>query len=69
MFPQGARFIQDINEVIDMFPEDKDDEFLSSAESRPKREIYGAGIDQLLMSFDGNTYSSGGKYEGTRVKI
>ena len=36
MFPQGARFIQDINEVIDMFPEDKDDKLLRSSESRQK---------------------------------
>ena len=45
MFPEGSRFIQDINQVIEMFPEDKDNEVLRSAESRPKKENSGAGID------------------------
>ena len=59
MFPEGAIFMQDINEVIDMFLEDKDDEVFRSAGSRPKRENTGAGIDRLVMSFDGKTYHSG----------
>ena len=51
--------MQDVNEFIDILPENKDDEVLSSAESRPKGEIYGAGIDQFLMSFYGNPYNLG----------
>ena len=42
-----------------MFQKEKYDEFLRIAESRPKRENTGAGIDQLVMSFDGKTYKSG----------
>ena len=38
-----------------MFPEEKDGEVLRSAESRPKRENVCAGIDRLVMSFDGKT--------------
>ena len=32
---------------------------MRSSESRPKRENDGAGIYQLVMSFDGKTYKSG----------
>ena len=42
-----------------MFLENKEDEVLRSAESIPKREKSGAGIDRLLMSFDGRTYNLG----------
>ena len=43
-----------------MFPEEKDGEVLRSAESRPKRDIVGAVIYQLVISFYGKTYKSGG---------
>ena len=46
--------MRDINEVIEMFPEDKYNEVLRGAEIRPKRENDGAGIYQLVMSFNGN---------------
>ena len=55
MFSEGTRFIQDTNEVIKMFREEKDGEFLMSVESRTKTENAGAVIDQLLMYFDGMT--------------
>ena len=58
MFPEGTRFMQDINKAIKMFPEKKEDEVLRSTESRPKRENSSAGIDRLVTSFDGNTYKS-----------
>ena len=51
IFPEGERFIQDINDVIGMIPEYKDDEVLSSAKSRPKRENSGAVIDRLVIFF------------------
>ena len=51
--------MQNINEVVYMFPEEKDSEFLRSAESRPKREYSGAGIDRFVISFDWKTYKSG----------
>ena len=51
--------MQEINEVIEMFPSEKDGEVLRSAESRPKRENAGAGIDRLLMYLDGNKYKLG----------
>ena len=59
MFPERSIFMQDTNEVIEIPPEEKDDEVLRSAESIPKREKAGAGIDRLLMSFDGRTYNLG----------
>ena len=59
MFPGGARFTQGIKQAIEISPEGKDDEVLRVAESRPTRENTGAGIDQLVMSFYGNTYKSG----------
>ena len=55
MFPEGVIFMQEIDEVIKMFPEEKGGEDLSSAEIRPKRENAGAGIDRLLMYFYGKT--------------
>ena len=57
MFPEGARFVQDINEVIDMLPEDKYNEFLKSAEITSKRENAGTGIDPLEIYFDDKTYN------------
>ena len=53
-----------------MFPEEKDNEVLRSMESRPKRDNIGAGIERLLIYFDGKTYKlgGGGYNEGTRVK-
>ena len=69
MFPEGAIFTQDINEVIEIIPEDKYDEVLSSMETRPKRDNTGVGIDQLVNSFYGKTYKSDFFVnEGTRVK-
>ena len=59
MFPEGYRFVQDINEVIEIFTEEKYSEVLRSVEIRPKRENLDAGIDRLVMSFDGKTYHSG----------
>ena len=44
MFPEGARFMQDINEAIEIFPENKDDEVLISAENVPKRDNAAVGI-------------------------
>ena len=44
MFPEGARFMQDINEAIEIFPEEKDDEVLISAENVPKRDNAAVGI-------------------------
>ena len=55
MFPSGARLIQGINEVINISLEEKYGEVFKSAESRPKRENASAGIDRLVMSFDGKT--------------
>ena len=45
IFPEGVKSMQDTSDVIDLFPEKKDSEVLRSAESRPKRENTGAGID------------------------
>ena len=46
LFLDGARFMQDINEVIKISPEQKNDEVLRSTESIPKREKAGAEIYQ-----------------------
>ena len=54
--------MQDINGIIEISPEEKDNEVLRIAESIPKRENSGGGIEQLVMSFDGKTYKSGKKY-------
>ena len=51
--------MQYINEVIDVLPEEKDYKVFRSAESIPKRENAGAGIDRLVMYFDGKTYKLG----------
>ena len=53
--------MQDINDVIEMFPEEKYDEVLRRAESIPKRENDGAGIDRLVMFFMG-THTSRGNF-------
>ena len=47
MFPEGDIFMKYRNDVIKMFPEEKDDGVLRSAESRPKMENTGAVIDQF----------------------
>ena len=60
MSPEGARFMQEIHEVIQMCPEEKYYGLLRSLEGRPKRENSRAGIDRLVIYFDGNTYKSGG---------
>ena len=49
MFPEGSIFMQDINEVILMSPEEKDNEVLISTESRTKRDNAGGGIDRLVI--------------------
>ena len=61
--------MQDINKVIDMLPEEKHDEVLRRAESRPKRENVGARLYRLVMYFDRKTYKSGFFYEGKKPKI
>ena len=53
--------IQDLDDVIEMFPEEANDEDLRIAENRPKLQNPGAGIDILFMSLDGKTYKSGNK--------
>ena len=53
--------MQDLDDLIEIFPEEANDEYFRSAENRPKRQNYGTRIDQLIMSFDGNTYNSGNK--------
>ena len=60
--------MKDVNELIDMLPEDKEDEVLKSAESRPKGENSGAVIYQLVMSFMVINTSRRKKYEVIRVK-
>ena len=35
MFPEGSRFIQDIIEVIEVFPEEASDEAFRGAENKP----------------------------------
>ena len=47
MFSEREIFLKDRNDVIKMFPEEKDDGVLRSAESRPKMENTGAVIDQF----------------------
>ena len=60
----------DINEVVKISPEEKEGEVLRSSESIPKMENSGAGIDRLVMLFDGKTYKSGNFFnERKRVKI
>ena len=51
--------MHDIKYVIDMFLEEKNGEVLRSSESRQKKENAGAGIDRLVMYFDGKTNKSG----------
>ena len=62
MFVEGERFMQDINEAIGIFPEDKDNEVLRRAEIIPKRENNSAGIDRLVKSFDRKTYIWGNNF-------
>ena len=69
MFPERARFMQDINEVIEIFPEEKDDEILRSAKNRPKKKYFGIGIDRLVMFLMGRHTSRGNVFhKGTIVK-
>ena len=58
MFTEGARFVQNINEVIRMLLEEASNGVLRSAENRPKRKNYGKGIDLLVILFDGKTHKS-----------
>ena len=50
--------MQDLDDVIKMFPEGASDEVLRSSENRPKRDNFGSGIESLVMSFDEKTYKS-----------
>ena len=61
MFPEGTSFIQDINEVIEIFIEESSNEVLRRDENIRKRQNAGAGIDRLVISFGGKTYKSGKK--------
>ena len=58
MFPEGSRFMQDINKVVDIFPEEKYDEVLKSAEGKPKMDNASTEINRLVMYFYDNTYKS-----------
>ena len=51
--------MQDINEVIEIFSEEKDDEILRSAKNIPKREYFRIGIDRLVMFLMGRHTSRG----------
>ena len=68
MSPEGARFMQEIHEVIQMCPEEKYYGLLRSLEGRPKRENSRAGIDRLLIYFDGKAYKSGGNIKQQESK-
>ena len=57
MYPEEANC-----EGLRIYPEEANDEDLRSAESRPKRQNAGTGIDRLVMSFDGNNYKSGTQF-------
>ena len=57
MYPEEANC-----EGLRIYPEEANDEDLRSAESRPKRQNAGTGIDRLVMSFNGKTYKSGKKF-------
>ena len=48
--------IQYLDGVIEMFPEEANDEDLRSAKNRPNIKNSGTGMDQLVIPFDGNTY-------------
>ena len=41
--------MQDLDDTIDMFPEEANDEGLRSAENMPKKQNAGTGIDRLVM--------------------
>ena len=51
--------MQDLDEVVEMFPEEANDKKFRSAKNRPKRQNSGIGIDRLVVSFDGKTYKLG----------
>ena len=70
----GIDTMNEVDDIIEMFPEgangeslrstpeEANDEYLRSAESSPKRQNSKTGIYILVMSFDQNTYKSGKKY-------
>ena len=62
MFPEGARFIQDINKVIKIFPEEASNKVLRSAKNKPKKDNDVAGIDRLVIPFCGKIYKSGKQF-------
>ena len=41
--------MQGLDELIEMFTEETNGEYLRRAENRPKRQNAGAGIDRLVM--------------------
>ena len=48
--------MKDINEVIGMSSEEKDEEVLNISKSRPKRENADARIDRLVIHFYGKAH-------------
>ena len=50
--------IQYLDDVIEMFSEEANDEDLRSAKNRPNIKNSGTGMDQLVIPFDGNTHKS-----------
>ena len=52
--------MQEVDDIIDIFPEEANDEDLRRSKIRPKRHDTGTDIDRLVLSFDGNTYKSEG---------
>ena len=59
IFPEGARFILDINYMIEILTEWVSGEVFRSAVNRSVRENSDAGIDRLVTSFDWKTYNTG----------
>ena len=59
MFPEVEILMQYINDEIEVFSEEKDNEVLRSAETGPKRENVSTGINRLVISFAANKYKPG----------
>ena len=53
--------MQDIDEVVEVFPEEEKCEYMRSAENIQKRQNSGSFIDRLVMEFYEKTYKSGNK--------
>ena len=54
--------MQYLDEVVEMFPEEANNEDTKSAQNRPKIHNADTGIEILFISFDGKTYKSGNKF-------